>query len=153
PIQGYGDDYVTGICSDGRQVVMGLLCPQVVGYFFDSEGKLLGDEHRPWNTHAPRMRTNGPYRLYDDNFRAALEVQLLEWQSDIGFRPATIHVRAFLDPRHPVGIEQLPEHLRNFETDEGCDEDERKELSADKDEWIAEGKFVWNWAKDYWVDS
>lgn len=29
---------------DGRRVVIGLRCPQVVAYFFDSAGRLVGDE-------------------------------------------------------------------------------------------------------------
>ncbi|MFO0964158.1 MAG: hypothetical protein U0793_01040 [Gemmataceae bacterium] len=65
PIQGYGDEFSTGVCADGRQVVMGLLCPHLVAYFFDRKGKLLGDEHRPWNKPAPRMGPDGPYNIYE----------------------------------------------------------------------------------------
>ena len=70
PLTGYGDEFVTGACPDGRQVVMGLLCPHLVAYFFDPAGRLLGDEHRPWDHPAPRLRDTGPYDIYDPPFQA-----------------------------------------------------------------------------------
>jgi len=152
PIQGYCDEFVTGTCANGRQVVMGLLCPHLVAYFFDPNGELLCDELRPWDTPAPRMGPDGPYQIYDAAFQDALAEQKHEWQKELGFRASTIRVRPFLDSRHPVGISPLPEDL---ETDE-CNklgEDERKHIEELRTEWIARGQFVWWWAKDYYMSK
>jgi hypothetical protein len=152
PITSYGDVFVTGVCDDGRQLVMGLLCPLVVAYFFDSDGRLIGDERRPWNHPAPRIGGDGPYRIYDERFQAALDAQLREWQESIGYRPGPIRVRAFLDPRHPVGITLIPEHL-DLSKDQRreVDEEELPYLDQSRAEWLAAGNFVWWWAKDYWT--
>jgi hypothetical protein len=153
PITSYGDDFVTGVCADGRQVVMGLLCPHVVAYFFDPDGRLVGDEHRPWNHPAPRMGLgDGPYQIYDKPFRAALDTQLREWQESIGYCRGPIRVRAFLDPRHPVGVTPVPDHLDPPEDEwRELDEEERQDLEQARAEWLARGQFVWWWAKDYWT--
>jgi hypothetical protein len=151
-VNGYGDDFFTGVCSDGRQVVMGLLCPEVVAYFFDAEGRLLGDERRPWDHPAPRMGGNGPYRIYDDVFQGMLAVQIAEWQTALDCSSGPIRVRQFFDRRHPVGITLLPSHMQPTD-DEWRDmsRDERRELEHDRAEWLANGEFVWLWAKDYWM--
>jgi hypothetical protein len=154
PIQNQGYDFFTGVCDDGRQVVMGLLCPHVVAYFFDAQGNLLADEHRPWNKAAPRFGFDGPYKIYDDDFQVALTKQMQEWQTDLGFQKRTVHIRAFMDDRHRVGIELLPEHLRNLESADWFDDDEeRQEYIASREEWLADGKFVWWWAKDYFMEK
>jgi hypothetical protein len=40
PIAGHGDAFVTGVCADGRQVVMGLVIPDLTAVFFDAKGDL-----------------------------------------------------------------------------------------------------------------
>ncbi|HEY7155408.1 MAG TPA: hypothetical protein VH575_15710 [Gemmataceae bacterium] len=150
PIRKY--DYATGLCDDGRQVVMGLLCPHLVAYFFDPQGNLLAKESRPWDHPAPTMGANGPYRIYDTEFQAALDRQLRGWQAEIGFRPGTIRVKAFLDEEEPVGIELLPEHYRDIDpVAEYPDEEDRREFLKARDQWVRQGKFVWWWAKDYFM--
>jgi hypothetical protein len=153
-IEPHGDDYFPGVCEDGRQVVMGLLCPHLVAYFFGADGKLLGDEHRLWQKAPPRFGTDGPYKIGDNDFQLALTKQLQDWRAEIGFQPQTISVRAFWDERHPVGIELLPEHLQDLDTADWFeDEDERQEYVTSREEWLAEGKYVWWWAKDYFVNA
>jgi hypothetical protein len=156
PLQGYGDDFVTGVCADGRQVVMGLLCPYLVAYFFAPDGRLLEDEDRLWERPARRMGGDGPYMIYDDDFQAALARQRKEWQAALGFQPCPIQVRAFLDGRHPVGIELLPDYLQEHEPAdwEGePDEEVRQDIEQSRATWLASGQFVWWWAKDYWMSA
>jgi len=150
PVNSYADDFVTGVCDGGRQVVMGLLCPHVVAYFFDRDGFLLGDEHRPWNHPAPRM-PSGPYQIYDKAFRTTLADQIQEWQQSVGYIACPILVRAFLDPQHPVGITLLPDHLDLPEDElQELSAEEREDTELEREEWLAAGRFVWWWAKDYW---
>jgi hypothetical protein len=40
PIADHGDEFVTGVCADGRQVVMALLIPDLTAEFFDATGDL-----------------------------------------------------------------------------------------------------------------
>jgi hypothetical protein len=40
PIAGHGDELVTGVCADGRQVVMGSRTPDLTAVFFDANGNL-----------------------------------------------------------------------------------------------------------------
>lgn len=75
-IKSYGDDFVTGLSDDGRQVVMGLLCPELVAYFFDQDGRLLGNERRSWLHPARQMGPHSPYQIYDDAFQEAIVGQL-----------------------------------------------------------------------------
>src|SRR4051812_41642963 len=70
----YGSDFYTGRLGDGRQLLMGLLCPELVAYCFSPGGALLGREARPWNYPAPRSG-DGPYRIYDPEFRRHLNDQ------------------------------------------------------------------------------
>src|SRR5262245_26387932 len=92
-IQPYCDEFVTGICADGRQVVMGLICPNLVAYFFDNKGRLLGCEHREWNKPPPKLWRDGPNDINDGAFQDGLAEQQNEWQGALGFRAATIKVQ------------------------------------------------------------
>lgn len=146
-IRGYGRDFETGITSDDYQVLMGLLCPHVVAYFFSSDGALAEIQQREWSTPAPRMGADGPYRIYDQEFQDRLCEQILNWQSEIGFTASVIRVRPFFDDEHWVGIEALPEYLQ--EIDES--DDDYAFLSTEREKWKDEGNFVFYWAKDYYM--
>jgi hypothetical protein len=39
PIASY--DYFTGVTKNGQQVLMGLLCPELVAFFFSKDGTLV----------------------------------------------------------------------------------------------------------------
>lgn len=147
PIRGYDEDFVTGITRSGSQVLMGLLCPHVVAYFFSPEGALERRELRLWRHPAPRMAPDGPYRLSDPAFRSALAQQIQEWHEELGWRPGAISVQPFFDDDAFVGIEDLPEHLQ--ELDESADAS--AELLAERADWLARGSFVLYWAKDYFM--
>lgn len=146
PLQGHGDEFHTGICPDGSQVLMGLLAPYVVAYFFDSRGALTGARRQPWRQPAPRIGHDGPFRLQDPSFKRALAQQLQDWKAELGFRPAPLQVRAFQDEELGVGIEELPELYRDLSE---ADPEEHEELERERDEWLRDGMFVFWWAKDY----
>jgi len=153
PIQNDACDFFTGVCADGRQVVMGLLCPQLVAFFFDPQGNLLGREERPWSAEAAELAgTPPPYRIYAEGFQALITAQRQEWQTEIGCREATIRIKEFLDDEYSVGIEILPDHYQNLDTSsEDYDAEELQELVEEREEWLAAGNFVWWWAKDYYM--
>jgi hypothetical protein len=153
PIQNDGYDFFTGVCSDGRQVVMGLLCPELVAFFFDPEGNLLGREQRPWSAEAGELAGHTPpYQIYGERFEQLINAQRLEWQAEIGYRPATIGIKEFLDHEYSVGIEVLPDYLQFLDIEAERDsEEERQDLLETRDSWLAEGNFVWWWAKDYYM--
>jgi hypothetical protein len=144
-VQGYGDDFHTGTVGDGRQVIMGLLCPNLVAVFFDSSGNFLETQKRA----LPFMRPKGPYDIYDKR----IGPQLRCWQKEIGFRPGTVKVRRFSLPEEGVGIDDLPGHFQEFVDErsqfiESDGEDYREMIRA----WQDAGNFVFWWAKDYWMD-
>ena len=155
PIQNHGYDFFTGVCADGRQVVMGLLCPELVAFFFGAEGNYLGREERPWSAAAGKLAgRKPPYSIFGDRFRALICKQLKEWQDELEFHAATIRVKEFLDDKHSVGIELLPSHYRDLETGTWFpNEEERQQFIKSRDHWVERGSFVWWWAKDYYMSE
>ena len=103
---------------------MGLLCPELVAVFFDAEGEFLMVERRPWDSPAPLMSPQGPYRMSDRAFRRDVSQQIQEWQTEIGFHPGTIQVRPFNVTENLIKLEQFPEYLEAFRRDpKACAED------------------------------
>jgi hypothetical protein len=120
----YGDDFFAGRCDNGDQVLMGLLCPNLVAFRFDSEGKPIGRELRPW-LHPAEWR-GGAFAIYGHIFQERLAEQMAGWQSEIGFAEQPITVEMFYDAEQGVGIEPAGSKHCAF--------------------------ILW-WAKDYWMDS
>lgn len=123
-IRSYEDDFYAGTCTNGEQVILGLLCPHVVRFRFDAEGKLLGCELRDWKF--PAEHHAGIYAIFDPLFRERLAAQIQAWQSELGLNELPIEVQRFFDDQKCVGIE-MPD-------DEQC-------------------SFIFWWAKDYWMNS
>ncbi len=107
-IRGYEEDFDTGRTGDGRQVVLGLLCPSLVAYFFTPDGGLIGREVRPWEYPAPGAEGIG-YAIYDKRFQGHLAEQMQGWKQELGFSPGPIRVGAFFDEEYYVGFEQSDE--------------------------------------------
>jgi hypothetical protein len=167
-IQNHRRDYFTGICRDERQVVLGLLCPHVVAYFFDSDGRFVGHERQLWNHPAPRMRLPpelshiptimpagaGPYKIHDPEFQAALAVHLEQWQKSLRYSAAPIPILKFFDAPSRIGIRLIPDCLKATARNlSGMSAHERREVEREREEWLARGRFVWWWGKDYWMNS
>ncbi len=139
--------YFTGIIADNRQVVMGLLTPRVVAYFFDADGAFQERETCDWEYPAPRVRNSDIWRLNDAEFQARLAAQIERWQQEIGFVPGVIEIQWFFDEELSVGIETLPESLRDLSWSKG--EPVEYEMKARLEEWQAAGSFLFCWDRDY----
>jgi hypothetical protein len=124
PINGYGEDFFTGHCRNGDQVLMGLLCSNVVLFRFDREGRLVGTERRPWLY--PAEQSAGICHICDAVFTKRLADQIGGWQEEIGFTTGRSEVEEFFDAEQYVGIE--------LDENRGC-------------------TFVFWWAKEYSMDG
>jgi hypothetical protein len=152
PIQAY--DYETGVCTDGQQVVMGLLCPELVAFYFDSQGNLLGREGRRWSDAAGKIAGDRPpYHTFNDEFKALIDAQRKAWQAELGYSPATVRVKQFHDDKYQVGIDILPDHFEDIESRTWLSEEQRQDYAESRAEWLADGNFVWWWARDYYMSA
>jgi len=120
----YGDDFFTGRCANGEQVLMGLLCPHVALYRFDGEGKYLGRELRRWSF--PAKQNGTIYAIYDQDFQERLAQQISDWQAEIHFVERVIQVEKSFDKEQCVGIEP-----------------------SDNSAWA----FIFYWSKNYWMNE
>jgi hypothetical protein len=141
--QGYFD---AGTTSDGRQVLMGLYCPDLVAIAFDREGELLGIERRPLEFLQQR---DGVYDIYDER----IPPRLLAWQEEMGLQPATIRVSKFFLDDLGIGIEDYPDHFGEILDDPEASDEEQDEIRESMRTWDAEGQFVLLWGNDYWLDG
>jgi hypothetical protein len=138
--------FSVGTCSDGRQALMGLLCPFLVTYFFDAHGSLLGSDYQPWNYPAPRQSPDKPYHTHDPQFKEAFAQQEKQWQEALGFQAGTIQIEAFWDEENYVGIRLLPDWLAE-EPEE--DPEERAFWEEQLANWQTSGMFVLWWGNNY----
>ena len=170
-ITSYGDDICTGKTDDGRQVLMGLLCPELIAVFFDAAGDFLQVEPRALTQLPPRqgvVRVSwettagvqslegirpGPYQMYDPTFEETLARDLAAWKREIGFQEAPITVREFFLDDHFLGIRRLPDHLQEFRNnpESVADIEERREMEDRIREWESLDQFVLWWGKDYYL--
>lgn len=142
---GGGDSY-TGLTASTDQVLMGLLCPNLVALFFDAEGDLLRADQRP----VPFFQgVNPPFHIYDKRIWPLIEA----WQKDLGFQPATIKVNRFFSQDHCVGIEDYPTHFHEALSDPAEGEEEKSAVRESLKLWDKDGLFVLWWGKDYWLDE
>jgi len=135
-LQGYEEDFCTGTCADGRQAVLGLYEPQLLAYFFDMQGNMLGKERQPYQE---PIQAGNDSAIYND------------WQAMLGFSPGTIHIRGFFDSEEGIGIELIPEHLLPEAIAAEPDTEQRGFLKEDRAGWLESGNFVWLWGNDYWM--
>ena len=149
-IQNHRYDFFTGVLADGRQVVLGTLSA-VVAYFFDPDGNFVSREERHWSPAAAEALAAAP--PYGE-FAALAALQRQEWEGEFGFRTATIRVKQFFDRDHGVGIEPLPGHFRDVEPPEWfTNAPARRRYTERRDQWLADGKFVWYWGKGYFMSG
>jgi hypothetical protein len=143
PEQGYFDAGVTG---GGRQVLMGLYCPDLVAIFFNRSGDLLGTERRHLEF---LQRRGGAYDIYDER----ISPRLRAWQNEMGYRPATIRVKKFFIAGLGIGIEDYPAHFAEILEDPDCSEDEKAGVRESMHFWDADKQFVLLWGNDFWLDG
>ena len=154
PEQGYFDAGVTG---DGRQILMGLYCPALVGIFFDAAGKLINHETRHLeflqasNVVVDGKPIEGLVRNYDiDDKRIAPRMRV--WQKELVFRPATIRVMRFFLTELAIGIADYPEYFSEILDDARASDEEKSDVRDSVRHWDADGQFVLRWGNDYWLD-
>ena len=138
--------FSAGITGDGKQVLMGLCCPNLVSFRFDREGNLLGSEQRPVSFF---RGVTPPYDIYDVRLRPMIEA----WKAEIKFLPATIRVRKFYSYEYGIGIEEYPSHFHEILADPDANEREKADIRESIELWDKDGQFVLLWGNDYWLDG
>ena len=153
PDQGY---FSAGMTGDGRQVLMGLHCPDLVAIFFDTPGALLGHEARQLEfLQRSRVLVDGEpieglvgvYDIHDER----IPPRLAAWQVEMGFKPATIRVNRFAIPGLGIGIEDYPDHFGDILDDPEASDEEKADVRESMRLWDADGQFVLLWGNDYWL--
>ena len=139
--------YTTGRCPDGRQVVMGLLCPNLVTVFFDADGHYLDAHVAPWEHPAPKMQENGPFHIDDPAFAEQFQKQMCEYQTQIGFSEGRIGIHPFESPDVDCWLKRMPADLDDLDPDDPDYED----LCEERDDWIYGENHVFGWAEEYWI--
>lgn len=144
-LQSHLPDFHTGTCANGTQVLMGLLCPDIISVFFNADGEILGAERQVWKIPAPISEEDGDYLTDDPDFQHALKLQIQQWQHEIGYTPTVIRVQEF-GMESDVGITELPDELY----DASPDDEHKQEFIQD---WQAQGKCVLYWGALYEISS
>ena len=143
PDEGY---FAAGVARGGEQVLMGLLCPNLVAFRFDQDGRLIGIDHRP----VPFFRdVTPPYDIYDIRLQPMLDA----WKAEMGFRRATIRVLKFYSDQYWAGIEDYPSHFHEVLADPDADAEEKADIRESMELWDRDGQFVVLWGNDYWLDG
>ena len=138
--------FFAGVTADRKQVLMGLLCPDLVALFFDSDGNLLSTERRSvefFQGVAP------PYNIHDQRIPGLIR----QWQAELGFESTTIQVKRFFSDQLLVGIDDYPSHFEEILADPSESEEEKESIRMEMTEWDELGQFVLVWGNDYWLDS
>lgn len=140
-------DFNTGFTGDGKQVLMGILMPELVLVEFDAQGNYLQIQMRSLPSEV-FLATEPRYRIDEDAASPLLE----GWQKELAYRPGTIQVHSFFLPEIWLGIKDLPEYLQEFVDDpESIGEDEREHFEEMLAEWRADESYVLWWGKDYFM--
>jgi hypothetical protein len=139
-----GYDWQVGQSGTGCQVIIGTYDGSIVAVFFDVYGDLQRVESRPTTTSLDS-------RSETRNRRSELDA----WKAEIGFEHSKIRIGPFSVPNLLIRINDLPEFLREFLDNPSFvkDAQERSEWFADVERWHAEGRFVFQWGKEYWVNN
>jgi hypothetical protein len=155
PNQGYFD---VGTTADGRQVLLGALCPHLVAVFFDSSGDLLAVQTRLLEFLKPSALIvdgkplEGLVQTYDIADER-IEMHLHTWRQELGFQPRDIVVKKFFIAELELGIEDYPSHLEDVLSDPSASDEKKQEVRAAMQTWDTDGQFVLLWGNDYWLDQ
>jgi hypothetical protein len=141
--ESYG--FFAGVTPDKTQVLMGLCCPNLVAFFFDSKGGLLKLEKRSITFF---QSVTPPYDIYDDRIPVLIDA----WKTEVGFHPITIMVKKFFSRELYIGIEDYPDHFEEILSDPKACEEEKNDIRDSIRLWDKAGQFVLLWGNDYWLD-
>jgi hypothetical protein len=143
PDEGY---FEAGITNNHEQVLFGLLCPDLVAFFFDSEGNLLRIEKRTLDFFHD---VQPPYNIYDGRIPKHVDT----WKRDMGLQPAVISIKRFFSEDLYIGIEDYPNHFEDNLADPEASEEEKDDVRNSMQLWDKDGQFVLWWGNDYWLDG
>jgi hypothetical protein len=141
--------YLTGRLADGRQVLMGVMCPDFAIHYFSAAGDFVEIQNRKL-TLPPAIR-NGVY-FFDEIADASLNADIAAWCTELKFTESPIDVLKF--DSDGGTIEDFPAEL--IELDEEPDnftDDERDELLEWRADWVESDLFAFWWGDELWIDS
>jgi hypothetical protein len=142
--EGYG--FYAGVTPEGKQVLMGLACPNLIAFTFDAEGNLLEVDQRPLRFF---QGVTPPYDIYDKRILPHLDA----WKMEMRFEPTTIEVKKFFSTERYIGIEDYPSHFNEILNDPGESDEEKRDVRDSMKLWDQDGQFVLLWGNDYWLDE
>ena len=140
---------MTGRLADGRQVLMGVMCPDFAIHYFSAAGDFVEIQNRKL-TLPPAIR-NGVY-FFDEIADASLNADIAAWCTELKFTESPIDVLKF--DSDGGTIEDFPAEL--IELDEEPDnftDDERDELLEWRADWVESDLFAFWWGDELWIDS
>jgi hypothetical protein len=152
-IQNYDDYYSTGTTGNDEQVVMGLIAPDIVIYFFDQEGFYLRQKSVPLPNPPEKDSESGIY-LLDSHFIARFADELAEVKRQFGYQPGPISIETFFDPKNYVGVSSYPSNYQEFlDYPDRFSEEEKQAYESYIKQWDDDECFVFCWGEEYWMNS
>ncbi len=133
----HATDYLTGISTDGRRVLMGALAPDFIVVLFDASGRFL------------QLREE---RLQADTAAKAGE----RFAREFGLAEAPIDILPFQIAAGDVGVAALPEYFAEFLRDpEGTEPlgEIRRRMHDEVEQWLRAERCVLRWGKEYWLNA
>jgi uncharacterized protein (TIGR02996 family) len=132
-----GGDWHAGFVSGHRQFLQLQSSTVIVGLFFDHDGQLLTLERRKID--------DGEDSTYFEA-QKAWETAAAAWRNELRFRPATLRLRRFAV--EGGGISDYP----GTSAEDPMPQERQRARNFIRDEWLPEGRFVFRWGDDYWVN-
>jgi len=140
--------FYAGVLPEGRQALVGRsVYGEIAVAVFDSAGNFLELQEQTLPADLARDLPTGD-EADERKFRSYLKGQF-------GFTPALIRIKEFHAPRELLAVYHLPKHLQEFLTDPNAplfSDEDRKDLPASIEGWLAADQFVLEWGNDYWLD-
>ena len=136
-----------GHASDGRQVILGPMPPEMVAYVFDRGGRFIRRERRLWRMSVSRSAPRqGPGPLTSAEYDEVMS----DWMGELKMTERPVRVEGFFDHELYVGIEEVPACLLQGPMNESAQAQVEREGARLK--WIQSGTFVFWWELDHWMD-
>jgi hypothetical protein len=144
-IQNNGDHFYCGKLKNGNQALMGVQRPRLTMVEFDANGKFVQVSFREATSAEGNVKAEAEDQL---------NIELLIWQKEVGFKPRTISVKPFFLSDLWIGIKDLPDHYQEvLDNPEKFDEQRRQVLEEDIHNWYDDGNFVFYWDEEYYLDE
>ena len=153
-------NFVAGFLPHGEQVLMGVVGDDplyVVAAFFNKAGLFLRQESR--SVSFPKKQGQPHGQIYEERVKA-LWLALEEWKAEIGIKPKGVRIARFHLPEWGywgtgIGLCDLPQFMQDCSDDRLSEKDEqlRRELLDDIEQFRSNEKFVLRWGTEYWMSK